>query len=571
MARFHYKKIKLLSKELSNIIAAGEVIERPASVIKELFENSIDAQANCVNIYLENSGKKRIQVSDNGLGIKKSDLPLTILPFATSKIYNFEDLKNIKSMGFRGEALSSISAIAKLKLISKTLHAQEAWSISNYKKVREVIPSPHPVGTTVEVSNIFFNMPARYKFLRADGIEYIHIDRLIKRLLLYHFDIELTLKNNNKDAVIFPRAQKTEAKIKRIARICGNSFSENCIFVNENNGFIKIYGWLGKPSMLDTCTNIQYIYINGRMVKNNLINNVIKRAYENVLYQHRKAAYILHININPSNLDVNVHPTKREVRIHNSKTVLDFIFKTICKKLSKSKIHSNLIVKNKRTYFGNIGKHNKTEHSKIQRNFNEITESITRTHKLGHAIGQLNKTYILSQVKHALVIIDIHAAHERILYENMKKNWSKNKYNTQILLLPLIFELSSNDVLILQECEETLEKIGLKITFLGETTIVVKELPTYLLNEDVPKLLEKIAESMKNSDTSCENKEILHKILSTISCNQACTAKNNLTMKDMNYLIRKMESTNFIDQCNHGRPTWVKISMKAINKFFLRN
>ncbi|WP_235826799.1 DNA mismatch repair endonuclease MutL [Facilibium subflavum] len=661
------RRIKVLPTQLSNQIAAGEVVERPSSVVKELLENAIDAGATDISITLDHGGKERIKIQDNGNGIIKDDLALALHPHATSKIYSLSELEAIQSMGFRGEALASIGSIAKVKITSKTTDNNHAWCVDNQQQ-NGVFPASHNTGTTVEVESLFYNTPARRKFLKAERTEYAHIDDLLKKFLLCYFDIAFTLYHNGKKIKHFPVADSIEKQQKRIAQVCGEEFIGHAIVIDVENMGLKLQGWVAKPQFSKSRADLQYFYVNGRIIKDKLVTHAVKQAYKDVLHHQRYPAFILYFSIDPASVDVNVHPTKHELRFRESRLVHDFLFGKIHHALAHTKPtdetettnthhmaedtsvfnHRDLSSKqNKALSFSEVKAgingydamklyqdvigthHNKGYGSgsqykgqieenksfiseqtqvkkediwqqavqtqipltasdtesidyKMQQQTSEVVDhevDLSDDHKpkshdgdyrLGFAIGQLHGVYILSQTQNGMIVVDMHAAHERILYEHIKQLWHAQKPVSQSLLVPITCQMSSADISILQTHEPELTKLGFCLASLGDTTIVVREIPVYLKNNDIPGLLINIAHDLMRFEQQSNTEEYVNAILASMSCHKAVRANDLLSIQEMNYLLRQMEQTLRADQCNHGRPTWVGMSMTDLDKLFMR-
>ncbi|WP_440683731.1 DNA mismatch repair endonuclease MutL [Cysteiniphilum halobium] len=653
------RRIKVLSTELANQIAAGEVVERPSSIVKELFENALDAEATEITLELEHGGKEKIVIRDNGSGIAKDDLPLTLMPHATSKIYSLEELEAINSMGFRGEALASIGSIAKVKITSRTAQEEHAWCVDNQLE-NELIPASHPIGTTIEVSEVFYNTPARRKFLKAERTEYVHIDELLKKFMLCHFNVALTVWHNGKEVKSYSVADTPQKQQQRIADICGDEFIDNALLIQAEAMGLQLYGWVAKPQFSKSRADLQYFYVNGRIIKDKLIAHAIKQAYKDVLHHQRYPAFILFFNIDPHAVDVNVHPTKHEVRFRESRLVHDFLFAKIHHALADTKPHLpespeaqneidtltfrapdnpsvelNQDWNNKNKQYGQSSRkdhssdmalyeqlinqkedaqrfddtdyvNNEAEViSKVEsRTFqdkwqdatqlsmplvvDEVKEAVidqnimvqeagaaipvkdTKTYPLGFALAQVHGIFILSQTEDGLIIIDMHAAHERVLYEKVKMLWAKHEAVSQVLLLPLTFEISPVLLDVLDAHEELLNKLGFEYSALGEKTLVIRAIPVYLKNNHIESLIIEIANSLKISGKAKPMDDYVHAILATMSCHKAVRAHDQITIEEMNQLLRDMEQTARADQCNHGRPTWVKMTVNDLDKLFMR-
>ncbi len=647
------RRIKVLSTELANQIAAGEVVERPSSIVKELFENALDAGATEITLELEHGGKEKILIRDNGSGIEKDDLPLTLMPHATSKIYSLAELEAIDSMGFRGEALASIGSIAKVKITSKTAQDEHAWCVDN-QLGNELIPASHPIGTTIEVAQVFYNTPARRKFLKAERTEYVHIDELLKKFMLCHFNVALTVWHNGKEVKSYPMADTPQKQQQRIADICGDEFIDNALLIQAEAMGLQLYGWVAKPQFSKSRADLQYFYVNGRIIKDKLIAHAIKQAYKDVLHHQRYPAFILFFNIDPHAVDVNVHPTKHEVRFRESRLVHDFLFAKIHHALADTKpqlpelsevgndvdalafsmpdkpsasLNQNWRVKTQYAdhsrsdhrndmalyeqlinqkeeiqYPENISDtHHEIKAQTLQDKWqdatqlaiplviDEITEATVdqnvtmpeittkatpvkeaKTYPLGFALAQVHGIFILSQTEDGLIIVDMHAAHERVLYEKVKALWANHEAVSQVLLLPLTFEISPVLLDVLDAHEALLHKLGFEYSALGEKTLVIRAIPIYLKNNHIENLVIEIANSLKVSGKAKPMDDYIHAILATMSCHKAVRAHDQITVEEMNQLLRDMEQTARADQCNHGRPTWVKMTVNDLDKLFMR-
>ena len=639
------RAIKQLPVKLANQIAAGEVIERPSSVVKELIENAIDAGASEIVIELDHGGKARILVRDNGFGIDKSELKLALEPHATSKIYSLSELEAIDSMGFRGEALASIASVSKFKMTSKSVKSDDAWVFDPQKDGEHPLPASHPVGTGVEVEALFHNTPARRKFLKAERTEYAHIDELLKKFLLCHFQMAFTLIHNGKEVKRFPVADTPLKQQKRIGKICGERFIEHALVIDEQGMGMQLSGWIAKPEFSKSRRDLQYFYVNGRIVKDKLIAHAIQQAYRDVLHHERYPAFILYFNIDPTGVDVNVHPTKHEVRFREARLVHDFLFsklhhtlaKTTPKKTepasqadvvqnekdgehykkSPASVISGLRPETAVALYGQVVAKGAEEPNtfeevatlcEVKTNdqpveaflkdrwqdarqmtmplspplsqaavmpqvpSDETRQASQEGHDcpLGFALAQLHGIYILAQAAEGLVVVDMHAAHERVLYEKIKTAWHEKAMMSQKLLLPLTFELSSVLVATFELHHAILDNLGFAIAALGENTVVVREIPVYLNNRDIAELVKQIAETLEAFGQTQETEIYLNRILATMACHKAVRAHDALSLAEMNYLLRAMEKTDRADQCNHGRPTWVKLSIAELDKLFMR-
>lgn len=507
----NYRQIKILPESLANQIAAGEVIERPSSVVKELIENSIDAGATQITIEIQEGGKSLIRIRDNGKGIAQQDLKLALAAHATSKVYTLDELEAVASMGFRGEALASIASVAKLKIISKYQDAKDAWQINNY--TREVVPAAHVTGTTIEVSELFYNTPARRKFLKKDNTEFLHIYDLLKKYMLCYFGIAFKLIHNGKEVKDLLLAEDVQLKYNRVLDLYSREFIENAIYVDKQVDDAHLWGWVASPRFNRARPDMQSFYINGRIIKDKIVSHAIKNAYKDVMYGNRYPAFLLYLNIDYREVDVNVHPAKSEVRFRNQKFIYDFLFGTVNKAITTNadiKISSDQQVTSQERQTSNnnplnignmsldiniedeaesdtsVNLFNKYfEKQTIQQNQINISEQ-SKSSGLGQAICQIHGIYILSQVEDGVVLVDMHAAHERILYEEMKKTWhaDTDKFK-QNLLVPLTCQLSSNIVATIEENLEVFEKLGFEISIVADDAILVRATPIYVKNKDI--------------------------------------------------------------------------------------
>ena len=606
-------KIKTLSKDLANKIAAGEVVARPSSVVKELVENSIDAGSDQIKVYVSQGGKAIIKVVDNGEGILKEDLLSAIKPHATSKIYSLDELESIETMGFRGEALASIASVSRFEI--KSRNAQESVGYKLTDTAESIVPVSHPIGTSVTVNELFYNTPARRKFLKTDRTEYGYIDEVIKQLSLCHFHISFSLIHNDKISRDFPVAKTPDQQLKRISKLCHQEFLNSSILVEEEGLDIKLWGWVGKPSMARNSADMQYFYVNGRVVKDKLLSHAIRQAYKDVLHHIKYPSYILYLSLDPKLVDVNVHPTKHEVRFRDSRLVHDFIFGKLNKALAGTRVTENEHYQkhslgfekataepvnfnqsvsdynNQNTFdlyktlitpsssssliFSNIKTKEVINGEESIQPFNFSNQNSSAVDfnidfPLGFALAQLKGIYILAQNKHGLIIIDMHAAHERILYEEIKNAWSKRENMSQSLLIPVTYSLSKKQITILEDHQEIFNKLGFLIEVIGDDVIVVREIPIFLKNKDIGSLVENMLSDIAFVGKTNQLEVYLNKILSTMSCHKAVRANDSLTLDEMNHLLRKMEQTERSDQCNHGRPTWVQLNLFDLDKLFMR-
>lgn len=615
-------RIHQLTPRLSNQIAAGEVIERPSSVVKELLENCIDAGATHIDIEVEQAGIKLIKVRDNASGIHKDDLALALSRHATSKISVIEDLEGISSLGFRGEALASISSVSRLQLSSSQDDSGQGWVVSVEGKdmAADISPVAHGKGTTVEMRDLFFNTPARRKFLRAEKTEFAHIDEAVKRLALSHFDIAFTLRHNQRMVFNLKAATTLLENERRLAAICGNDFIQNVFAIDLQQGGMRLSGWIGDPTYSKSQAIHQYFYVNGRMVRDKVVTHAVKQAYQDVLYQSRHPVYVLYLELDPQAVDVNVHPTKHEVRFRESRQVHDLIFRGLHRAIAdlrpaelsgtlmsetrpdESEINSMeasqvllglndvkpmLNDQSRKTGYESAWLSPLMSVSEQQRSYallrsavpNENTptspgqESSSEQNEmppLGYALAQLEGIYILAQNKEGLVIVDMHAAHERISYERLKKSYQTQGIVSQPLLVPITLSLSQKEIGAVEEYQGVFISLGLKIDILGSELVVIRDVPALLRDSNIEMLLRDILADLLTHGSSTRAEETINGLLATMACRSAVRANRHLSLMEMNALLREMERTERIGQCNHGRPTWVFKTMVELDKWFLR-
>ena len=591
-------RINLLDQKLANQIAAGEVVERPASIVKELIENSLDARANKITVEVEQGGVKLIRIQDDGSGILKQDLALALHRHATSKIKKIGDLENINSLGFRGEALASISSVSRVSLLSKAREGEydAGWQIDVEGNIahKSLVPVSHAEGTTIEVRDLFFNTPARRKFLKKERTEFSKIDEIIKRLALSRFDVHVSLRHNQKIIYNLLPAKSDSEKQRRVGLLCGSKFVENSILIDTERAGLKLWGWVGLATFSRSQGDLQYFYVNGRSVKDKLVTHAVKQAYRDVLFHGRHPAYVLFLELDPSLVDVNVHPTKHEVRFRDSRFVHDFLFSSLYKSLSEvtpvdqletskelNQLNSAFDLPQKMNE-SNVGHFNQSALSLVdgERNFLESSDKSddfsraenqrTDVPPLGYAVAQLHGVFILAQNDQGLVIVDTHAAHERITYERMKRALADEGLKTQTLLVPISIALSHTEVDYAEDNKTALLELGLEIERVSDEALVVRKVPALLRDSDIEQLVrDVISDLIKFGTTDLINSK-QDDLVSTMACHGSVRANRQLTIQEMNALLRDMETTERSGQCNHGRPTWVFKSLAELDKLFLR-
>lgn len=589
-------RIQKLSTILSNQIAAGEVIERPASVVKELVENSLDAGALKIDLEIEEGGTQLIRVRDNGLGIHPDDLVLALNRHATSKIKNVDDLDNIMTLGFRGEALASISSVSRLTLSSATEN-QTGWQVATHATddMPALSPAAHPQGTTIEVRDLFFNTPARKKFLRSEKTEFDHIDELVKRIALSCFSVDFTLKHNQKLIRQYRSAATDTEREQRVESLCGAAFVEQAVKIEIEAAGLKLFGWIGLPTFSRAQADLQYFYVNGRIVRDKTVNHAVRQAYHDVMYGHRHPAFVLFLEIEPTQVDVNVHPTKHEVRFRESRLVHDFIYRSLKDVLAGVRPADVLSVNS--ASVGMPAAHTcaptPTPAYRIEQRvmpfqvqekmaiYRELQEEVVTTNKvhdnkaaeippLGFALAQLRQIFILAENADGLVLVDMHAAHERVMYEQLKHKLAEQKIISQPLLLPLVITLSEREANYIEQHAELFQKVGMHIERMSQDSVVVREVPELLRDLPLDQLVRDVAADLIQNEKSTRlDEKILH-ILGTMACHAAVRAQRKLTLPEMNALLRAMENTEHSGQCNHGRPTYTAFSLQELDKLFLR-
>ena len=663
------RRIHALDPALANQIAAGEVIERPSSVVKELLENSIDAGSTELIIRVEQGGSTLIEIIDNGRGIHADDLPLAVMRHATSKIKTSEDLHAIVSLGFRGEALASIAAVSRLTLTSSRDDSGVGYQVEVNGTAfdhQEIQPVATQQGTHIRVQDLFFNVPARRKFLKKPTTEFGHIEEIVRRLALTHFDIRFVLEHNGNIRLNLPVADSGELRFQRVQQLLGRSFTENAYWIDADSINMRLSGWLGHPSDARGQSDLQYVYVNGRIVKDKTISHALRMAYDGILHGHQHAAYLLFLEVDPENIDVNVHPTKHEIRFLNQREVHEFVrhfaketlsqFQTASADLADAmkldvqsaetgsliaqpryqeqfQLHKNnqtaslptnqnLIhqqVEGQETfqsasqnadvlltdfsssqpqsiqyrapsssassYQGSAQLNNalKTYLSPLKTNQNidqsetdHLVQNSTYVNKvdefpLGIAIAQLHGIYILAQNTEGLIIVDMHAAHERILLQQMKQAWdTPDFWISQQLLIPKIISITRMQATRIEDLKPQLERLGLDIDQYGDEQVIVRGVPAILVKANLNALIAELLNDLDPNDQAQALQQKRDQILAGMACHGAVRAHRLLGLSEMNALLRQMEQTEFASQCNHGRPTWRAFPLSQLDKLFAR-
>lgn len=630
--------IRLLTPRLANQIAAGEVVERPASVVKELVENALDAGARRVDIEIEQGGVKLIRVRDDGSGIDESDLPLALSRHATSKIENLDDLEAVASLGFRGEALASISSVSRLALTSRT-ESQEAASrveVEGRDMDASISPAAHPVGTTVEVRDLFFNTPARRKFLRTEKTEFNHVDECVRRQALSRFDTGFTLRHNQRVVQSLRPAETPLDRERRIGSLCGRQFIDNAVVIDAEATGLKLWGWVALPTFSRSQADLQYFFVNGRVIRDRLVAHAVRQAYRDVLYNNRHPAFVLYLEVDPANVDVNVHPTKHEVRFRDGRLVHDFIFRTLHKALADVRPDDHLRgavaqsygresagvsggygtqvamadvnpqpasdpfagsngqqaggfaggqrppqhewqARDQMAFYQSLNQGGGVDRQPAMADTGEMAvasptppQSSGEEPPLGYAIAQLHGIYILAQGRQGMIVVDMHAAHERITYERMKKALEAQDLKSQPLLVPVSLAVSQKEAALAETHGDELLQLGLRVERIGPETLAVRHVPALLRGADTEQLVRDVLSDLIENGESDRVEAVTHELLGTMACHGSVRANRQLTIPEMNALLRDMEATERSGQCNHGRPTWTVVTLSELDKLFLR-
>ncbi len=606
-------RIQLLPPQLANQIAAGEVVERPASVIKELLENSLDAGATQVEVDVENGGTRLIRIRDDGHGIHKDDLSLALGRHATSKITSMEDLVRVGTLGFRGEALPSIASVSRLVLTSRQHDSDKGWSVRCDGDVPPMTasPAPHPPGTTVEMRDLFFNTPARRKFMRTEKTEFGHVEEVLRRIALSRFDVGFNLRHAHKVVHNLMRAPDVEAQEQRIADLCGQSFLEQSLRIEAEAAGLRLWGWIGLPTASRSQADMQYFYVNGRFIRDKVVSHAVRQAYQDVLYQGRQPAYVLYLTVSPEQVDVNVHPTKHEVRFRESRLVYDFLLRTVSRALAQTKAGIHAAGSSTQNAAGvefprmpddlpgrvsrpDTGQsparplhaaarqgdlpYGVQEQIRDYAALHPTQQSVTQSAEaplqnvppLGHALAQLHGIYILAENAHGLVLVDMHAAHERIVYEAMKLAMNGDGVAAQPLLVPVTLTVSEKEAQCAQANAEVFTRLGFDVQRLGPQGLAVRQVPALLKDADVETLVRDVLADLIVHGRSERIEDHLNELMGNMACRTAIKAHRRLTLPEMDALLRDMERTDRSGQCNHGRPTWVQLGLGELDKFFLR-
>lgn len=594
--------IQVLNDSLINQIKAGEVIERPAAALKELVDNALDAGADHIEIDIEQGGLGLIRVRDNGCGITPQELPLAVERHATSKIGSLDDLERVASLGFRGEALPSILSVSRFSLTSRSDGENHGWQISGAGALdsREIKPASHARGSSVEVRDLFFNTPARKKFMKAESTEFRHIHQWASRIALSRFDTAFSLKHNQRRVFYFEKATTDETRAARVAKICGEDFLQNSILIDEHGLGLHLSGWIGLPAFARNQADLQFLYVNGRPVRDKLLGHALRRAFSDVMHSTHYPAFVLYLDLDAAAVDVNVHPQKTEVRFRDSRTVHDFMFGVVHQILRRIRPdpeqnhHAARLQPSMSTGFEQanmlygapsspaplrIGEAQmQHQHSGVAPwplvvHAGPQNSAAQDEFPMGHAIAQLQGVYVLAQNQQGLVLVDAHAAHERVLYEQFKRQLSAGAIPSQVLLVPELIRLAEDQVDALELRRSELALLGLEIDRSGPATVTVRAVPSLLARTDITELILELCadeHTRENNEHLGEVLDAQHRVMADMACKAAIKANRRLTLAEMDGLLRDMEITELSGQCNHGRPTWVQISMSELDRLFLR-
>lgn len=597
-------RIHTLPSLLINQIAAGEVVERPAAVIKELIENSLDAGADQIDVAVQQGGIKAMRVRDNGHGLYRDDLALALVRHATSKVAELADLERINSMGFRGEALPSIAAVSRLTLISRERAAEQAWQI--VPDSPELKPAAHPTGTTVEVRELFYNIPARRRFLKTERTEFGHTEQILRRFAVARPEVGFVLQHNGRQVFCTDAATDDVSRRQRLTELLGEQFVAQSLPLDQAAAGLRLHGWLARPAFSRSQADMQYFFVNQRLVRDKVVSHAVRQAFQDVLYQGRHPAYVLFLTLDPAWVDVNVHPTKHEVRFRESRLVHDFIFRTLHRVLAderpqpaapdepsaapplaapppadwqvrEPKAAAYQAALDWQSAGVPASSHPPVPLAEPSCVVADTAESESlpgaapaALPPLGLALAQLHGVYILAQNAQGLILVDMHAAHERITYERLKQARANSEIPSQALLVPVTVTVSSREADLAEQHQATFSTLGLVVDRIDQQALVVRALPTVLCDADADRLLRDLLADLSAFGQTDRLQTDMNQVLSTLACHSSVRANRQLTVAEMNALLRGIETTERAGQCNHGRPTWTQVSMQALDKLFLR-
>jgi DNA mismatch repair protein MutL len=588
--------IRILPSELIDQIAAGEVVERPASVVKELVENALDAGARAISVDVEGGGATLIRVSDDGSGISRAELPLALTRHATSKIATLDDLECLMSMGFRGEALPSIGSVSRLTIASRVASEPHAWQIAcEGGELGEPRPAARGRGTTVEVRELFYNTPARRKFQRSEKTELGHVDMMLRNLALARFDVEFRLTSNGRTVFHLAPAAERAAQERRVADLLGPEFMANARHFSRVIEALEISGWLAAPAFSRSQADLQFTFVNDRCVRDKLLRHAVRLGYQDVLFQARQPAYVVYLTVDPRRVDVNAHPAKLEIRFRDSKLVHDFVFRSVEAALAATldrvadaalaaPVRATMLEPVAPARHGSAGQQLLGLAAVVDpRDYVPLYERLHRNPTpavaptplaaappLGYALAQLGAIYVLAENDEGLIIVDMHAAHERITYERLKRDLAERRLTAQPLLVPFTLEVSLHEAELVEERGEELAAIGLELVRRGPTQIAVAAVPLLLEGIAVEPLVRDVLSDLATGRGSTRLEARTNEILATMACHAAVRAQRRLTLEEMNALLREMERTERSEACNHGRPTWTRVTLEELDRLFQR-
>jgi len=603
-------RIHALEPQLINQIAAGEVIERPASVLKELLENSLDAGATRIEVDVEEGGKRLIRVRDDGTGIHRDDLGLALSRHATSKIASLEDLEQVMSLGFRGEALPSIASVSRLIVQSRAVGSDSGCQVRGDGREATLAPEPvaHPPGTTIEVRDLFFNVPARRKFLRTDTTEQKYLDAVIQRIALSRPDVEITVRRNRKPQYHLRAGAGETAQLERLRTLLGSAFADQVLRIEHEAAGLRLSGWIAQPTFSRSQADLQFFFVNGRAVRDKLLAHAVRQSYQDVLFHGRHPAFVLFLELDPKAVDVNAHPAKVEVRFRESRLVHDFLFRTIHQVLANLRpADDQLAPQPVRPLPGSVSGYGGSAAISRQNGFSlNVAEQLGRYDRLhgagntalaavptvsgdtlsqhlaehdtdsagipplGFALAQLKGIYILAENAQGLVLVDMHAAHERITYEHLKSGFAADGIRSQPLLVPLSMAVNRAEAELAEKRQNWFAALGFEIDRQGPEQLVIRQVPALLANGDVESLVRDVLSDLNTHGSSQRIEDAINELLSTMACHGSVRANRRLTIDEMNALLRDMERTERSGQCNHGRPTWVRFSLGELDALFMR-
>ncbi|HHQ14270.1 MAG TPA: DNA mismatch repair endonuclease MutL [Chromatiales bacterium] len=589
--------IRQLPSQLINQIAAGEVVERPASVVKELLENSLDAGATHIELDIEQGGLKLCRVRDDGVGIPRDELPLALARHATSKIADLDDLNRIASLGFRGEALPSIASVSRLRLVSRSREADTGWALEvDNGEPGEPVPAPQTAGTSVEVRDLFFNTPARRRFMKTERTEFGHVQRMVERLALTRFSTALRLTHNRRTVLDLPVAESEEQKLQRLARLLGEGFVDNALFVEHEASDMRLYGWLARPTFSRSQPDMQHFVLNGRIIRDRTVGHAIRAAYADVLHHGRHPAFVLYLDMDPAMVDVNAHPTKQEVRFRDSRAVHDFIRRGVDSALADTRAGfgapaAGFTVPAADTPSSvpqvgrqaGLGLSPSVVRDAVRDTLDTWAElarpagsdaadaaDTTDIPPLGYALAHLHGVFILAQNRDGLVIVDAHAAHERITYERLKTDYADRGVQRQPLLVPAVIAVSEREAELAEQYRALLESLGLVVDRTGPQSLTIREIPALLRGGDPEGLLRDLLGDLSESAGTGRLAREMDEVLASMACHGSVRANRRLSVDEMNALLRDMEATERSGQCNHGRPTWTVLTLAELDRLFAR-